>query len=153
MFPAAIEQRKDDILQNHEATQSLAAFQKYGSDQPTAAPSAGRVNPPGGGFFSGVLTALTCVAVRLPEDIFHKHCHDGGGGRPCRAPFEQWNRTGSARRLSFRCGSLTACMETREGAWLPAQFLSPARGCHFLFGAQEARLKGSGCGWLASCAT
>lgn len=92
LFPTAIEQRKDDILQNHEATQSLAAFQKYGSDQPTAAPSAGRVNPPGGGFFSGVLTALTCVAVRLPENIFHKHCHTTGEGRRlCRTPFEPWS--------------------------------------------------------------
>ncbi|KAM6423769.1 bifunctional apoptosis regulator isoform 1-T2 [Liasis olivaceus] len=65
LFPVAVEQRKDDVLQNHEATRSLAAFQKYGSDQPTAAPSAGRMNAPAGGFFSGVLTALTCVAVVL----------------------------------------------------------------------------------------
>ncbi|XP_063171078.1 bifunctional apoptosis regulator [Candoia aspera] len=65
LFPVAIGQRKDDILRNYEATQSLAAFQKYGSDQPAVAPNARRMNPAGGGFFSGVLTALTCVAVVL----------------------------------------------------------------------------------------
>ncbi|KAJ7306037.1 hypothetical protein JRQ81_010403 [Phrynocephalus forsythii] len=65
LFPDAIEQRKADIQQNPEVSHSLAAFQKYGTDQMVAAPSVGRINPRGGGFFSGVLTALTCVAVVL----------------------------------------------------------------------------------------
>ncbi|XP_033022916.1 bifunctional apoptosis regulator [Lacerta agilis] len=65
LFPDAIKQRKDDIQQNSDASLSLDAFQKYGSDQTSAAPTAGRINPRGGGFFSGVLTALTCVAVVL----------------------------------------------------------------------------------------
>ncbi|XP_062999422.1 bifunctional apoptosis regulator [Elgaria multicarinata webbii] len=65
LFPDAIEQRKEDIHQSSDASHSLAAFQKYGSDQTPTAPHVGRVNPRGGGFFSGVLTALTCVAVVL----------------------------------------------------------------------------------------
>uniref|UniRef100_A0A670Z4C5 Bifunctional apoptosis regulator n=1 Tax=Pseudonaja textilis TaxID=8673 RepID=A0A670Z4C5_PSETE len=88
LFPAAIEQRKDNILQNHEVTQSLAAFQKYGSNQPTAAPSAGRVNPPGGGFFSGVLTALTCVAVVLLG--YHWSSRESEDGLLVRKPVAKW---------------------------------------------------------------
>uniref|UniRef100_A0ABM5F181 Bifunctional apoptosis regulator-like isoform X1 n=1 Tax=Pogona vitticeps TaxID=103695 RepID=A0ABM5F181_9SAUR len=65
LFPDAIKQRKADIQQNPDVSHSLAAFQKYGTDQTLATPSVGRMNPRGGGFFSGVLTALTCVAVVL----------------------------------------------------------------------------------------
>ncbi|XP_015265397.1 PREDICTED: bifunctional apoptosis regulator [Gekko japonicus] len=65
LFPDATEQRKDDVQQNPDVSRSLAAFQKYGSDQASAAPNAGRTDPRGRGFFSGVLTALSCVAVVL----------------------------------------------------------------------------------------
>ncbi|KFQ18142.1 PREDICTED: bifunctional apoptosis regulator [Merops nubicus] len=65
LFSDAIEQRKEDIQQNSDVAHSLAAFQKYGNDQMPTVPNAGRMNPQGGGFFSGVLTALTCVAVLL----------------------------------------------------------------------------------------
>lgn len=63
LFSDAIEQRKEDIQQNSDVARSLATFQKYGSDQIPTVPNTGRINPRGGGFFSGVLTALTCVAV------------------------------------------------------------------------------------------
>lgn len=64
LFPDAIKMRLEDIQQNNDIVQSLAAFQKYGNDQISLAPNAGRVNQQrGGGFFSGVLTALTGVAV------------------------------------------------------------------------------------------
>ncbi|KAF6123238.1 bifunctional apoptosis regulator [Phyllostomus discolor] len=66
LFPDAIRMRFEDIQQNNDIAQSLAAFQKYGNDQIPVAPNAGRVNQQrGGGFFSGVLTALTGVAVVL----------------------------------------------------------------------------------------
>ncbi|NXS08362.1 BFAR regulator, partial [Neodrepanis coruscans] len=65
LFPEAIGQRKEDIQQNSDAARSLATFQKDGNDQTPTAPDTGRENPGGGGFFSGVLTALTCVAVVL----------------------------------------------------------------------------------------
>lgn len=66
LFPDAIRMRLEDIEQNNDIVQSLAAFQKYGNDQIPLAPNTGRVNQlRGGGFFSGVLTALTGVAVVL----------------------------------------------------------------------------------------
>uniref|UniRef100_A0A9L0TI75 Bifunctional apoptosis regulator n=1 Tax=Equus caballus TaxID=9796 RepID=A0A9L0TI75_HORSE len=66
LFPDAIRMRFEDIQQNNDIVQSLAAFQKYGNDQIPLAPNTGRVNQQrGGGFFSGVLTALTGVAVVL----------------------------------------------------------------------------------------
>ncbi|XP_062956075.1 bifunctional apoptosis regulator isoform X3 [Cynocephalus volans] len=66
LFPDAIRMRFEDIQQNTDIVQSLAAFQKYGSDQIPVASNTGRVNQQrGGGFFSGVLTALTGVAVVL----------------------------------------------------------------------------------------
>lgn len=66
LFPDAIRMRIEDIQQNNDIVQSLAAFQKYGSDQSPVTASTGRVNQQrGGGFFSGVLTALTGVAVSL----------------------------------------------------------------------------------------
>ncbi|OXB82704.1 UNVERIFIED_CONTAM: hypothetical protein H355_000402 [Colinus virginianus] len=63
LFSDAIEQRKEDIQQNSDVARSLATFQKYGNDQISTAPNTGRFDPRGRGFFSGVLTALTCVAV------------------------------------------------------------------------------------------
>ncbi|OXB56146.1 hypothetical protein ASZ78_005084 [Callipepla squamata] len=65
LFSDAIEQRKEDIQQNSDVARSLATFQKYGNDQISTAPNTGRFDPRGRGFFSGVLTALTCVAVVL----------------------------------------------------------------------------------------
>nr|KAF6354354.1 bifunctional apoptosis regulator [Myotis myotis] len=66
LFPDAVRMRLEDVQQNNDIVQSLAAFQKYGNDQISLAPNAGRVNQQrGGGFFSGVLSALTGVAVVL----------------------------------------------------------------------------------------
>ncbi|XP_038618738.1 bifunctional apoptosis regulator [Tachyglossus aculeatus] len=66
LFPDAIKQRIEDIQQNSDVVHSLAAFQKYGNNQISVAPNSGRANQQrGGGFFSGVLTALTGVAVVL----------------------------------------------------------------------------------------
>ncbi|XP_053413650.1 bifunctional apoptosis regulator isoform X6 [Nycticebus coucang] len=66
LFPDAIRMRFEDIEQNNDIVQSLSAFQKYGNDQIPLASNTGRVNQQrGGGFFSGVLTALTGVAVVL----------------------------------------------------------------------------------------
>ncbi|KAM4698049.1 bifunctional apoptosis regulator [Rhinophrynus dorsalis] len=66
LFPDAIQQKYKDIEQNSEISQTLQAFHKYGNDQNQTSPNGGQANPQrGGGFFSGVLTALTCVAVVL----------------------------------------------------------------------------------------
>eukprot|EP00075_Anas_platyrhynchos_P035418 XP_027324671.1 bifunctional apoptosis regulator-like [Anas platyrhynchos] len=71
LFSDAIEQRKEDIQQNSDVARSLTTFQKYGNDQISTAPNTGRINPRGGGFFSGVLTALTGVAVSFVGMVFH----------------------------------------------------------------------------------
>lgn len=66
LFPDAIRMRFEDIQQNNDIVQSLAAFQKLGNDHTPSAPHTGRGNQHrGGGFYSGVLTALTGVAVVL----------------------------------------------------------------------------------------
>lgn len=70
LFSDAIEQRKEDIQQNSDVVRSLATFRKYGNDQISTAPNMGRINPRGRGFFSGVLTALTCVAVSFIWMVF-----------------------------------------------------------------------------------
>ncbi|KAK2097544.1 hypothetical protein P7K49_022995 [Saguinus oedipus] len=43
LFPDAIRMRLEDIQQNNDIVQSLAAFQKYGNDQIPLAPNTGRV--------------------------------------------------------------------------------------------------------------
>lgn len=81
LFPDAIKMRVEDIQQNKDAVQSLTAFQKYGNDQSPLAPSTGRVNPQRrGGFFSGVLTALTGVAVILL--VYHWRSRESEHGLP-----------------------------------------------------------------------
>ncbi|XP_053550267.1 bifunctional apoptosis regulator isoform X2 [Bombina bombina] len=66
LFPDTIQQKYEDIEQNNEIKQSLQAFQKYGNEQNQVLSGERRVNAQrGGGFFSGVLTALTAVAVVL----------------------------------------------------------------------------------------
>lgn len=69
LFSDAIEQRKEDIRQDSDVARSLATFQKHGNDQMPTVPNTGRINPQGG-FFSGVLTALTCVAVSFIWLVF-----------------------------------------------------------------------------------
>lgn len=71
LFPDAIRMRFEDIQQNNDIVQSLAAFQKFGNDQTPSAPHTGRGNQHrGGGFYSGVLTALTGVAVSGCPTVF-----------------------------------------------------------------------------------
>ncbi|XP_069503886.1 bifunctional apoptosis regulator isoform X2 [Ambystoma mexicanum] len=66
LFPDAMKHRNEEIQQNSDIAHSLLAFHKYGNDQIQATPNLGRANRQrGGGFFSGVLTALTAVAVVL----------------------------------------------------------------------------------------
>ncbi|XP_008565692.1 PREDICTED: bifunctional apoptosis regulator-like [Galeopterus variegatus] len=66
LFPDSIRMRFEDIQQNNDIVQSLAAFQKYGNDLIPVVSNTGQMNQlREGGFFSGVLTALTGVAVVL----------------------------------------------------------------------------------------
>nr|XP_033770981.1 bifunctional apoptosis regulator [Geotrypetes seraphini]XP_033770982.1 bifunctional apoptosis regulator [Geotrypetes seraphini]XP_033770983.1 bifunctional apoptosis regulator [Geotrypetes seraphini] len=67
LFPDAIQKRKDDIQRDCDITQSLLTFQKFGNGLTQVTPSTEGVNQQQqvGGFFSGVLSALTGVAVVL----------------------------------------------------------------------------------------
>lgn len=81
--------RVEDIQQNNDVVQSLAAFQKYGNDQSPLAPSTGRVNQQrGGGFFSGVLTALTGVAVILL--VYHWRSRESEHGLLVQKAADRW---------------------------------------------------------------
>ncbi|XP_036377711.1 bifunctional apoptosis regulator-like [Megalops cyprinoides] len=64
LFSDVVQRRQEEIQANPKIAHSLLAFQRHGDEQ------ASRGTTPvgqrrGGGFFSGVLTALNCVAVML----------------------------------------------------------------------------------------
>ncbi|MGH0114756.1 UNVERIFIED_CONTAM: hypothetical protein FKN15_046551 [Acipenser sinensis] len=66
LFPEVVVERRGGGDSSPRIVQSLCAFQRYGDDQASQGlnPLSGH-RPRGSGFFSGVLTALTCVAVVL----------------------------------------------------------------------------------------
>lgn len=89
LFPDIIKEKNDEILQNIDIAQSLQAFHKYGNDQVQAAPNHGRDNlQRGGGFFSGVLTALTAVAVVLL--VYHWSSRESEHDLLVHKPVEKW---------------------------------------------------------------
>lgn len=63
LFPDDVRRRQEETQSNLKISSSLSAFQKYGNEQSTRPLNHTREWRRGGGFFSGVLTALTCVAV------------------------------------------------------------------------------------------
>ncbi|KAE8579792.1 hypothetical protein XENTR_v10024184 [Xenopus tropicalis] len=65
LFPDAIQQKYKDVEGNHEIIHALQAFNNYGNEQNQTSTGMQGNQPRGGGFFSGVLTALTSVAVVL----------------------------------------------------------------------------------------
>ncbi|XP_066545601.1 bifunctional apoptosis regulator isoform X2 [Amia ocellicauda] len=64
-FPGDVRRRREEIQLNPKITRSLQAFRKYGEEQASRGARLSGPRVQGGGFFSGVLTALTCVAVML----------------------------------------------------------------------------------------
>lgn len=62
-FSEVVHRRKEEIQTNPKIAQSLLAFQRYGDEQASRGALSTGQRRGGGGFFSGVLTALTCVAV------------------------------------------------------------------------------------------
>ncbi|XP_028328791.1 bifunctional apoptosis regulator-like isoform X2 [Gouania willdenowi] len=68
LFGEVVNRRKSEIDSNLQISQSLYAFQRYGNNL-------GRMRKNHRGFFSGVLTALTCVAVV----VLVYHWSSGGG--------------------------------------------------------------------------
>ncbi|XP_034782505.1 bifunctional apoptosis regulator-like isoform X2 [Acipenser ruthenus] len=66
LFPQVVVERRGEVDSSPRIVQSLSAFQRYGEDQASQGlnPLSGH-RPRGSSFFSGVLAALTCVAVVL----------------------------------------------------------------------------------------
>ncbi|XP_069066533.1 bifunctional apoptosis regulator isoform X2 [Pleurodeles waltl] len=89
LFPDIIKERNDEIQQNPDIAHSLQAFHKFGNDQVQTAPNRGRANQQrGGGFFSGVLTALTAVAVVLL--VYHWSSRESEHDLLVHKPVEKW---------------------------------------------------------------
>ncbi|KAM8933721.1 bifunctional apoptosis regulator isoform 2-T2 [Pelodytes ibericus] len=89
LFPDAIQQKYQDIVQNRDITQTLQAFNKYGNDQNQISSSGVRANQQrGGGFFSGVLTALTGVAVVLL--VYHWSSRESEHDLLVHKPVSKW---------------------------------------------------------------
>ncbi|XP_006637034.3 bifunctional apoptosis regulator [Lepisosteus oculatus] len=65
LFPDVVLKRREEIQVNPSVSHALLAFQRYGDEQAARGVAMSGSQPQGGGFFSGVLTALTCVAVVL----------------------------------------------------------------------------------------
>lgn len=65
LFSEIVERRKTEIQNNKKIFKSLQAFQRYGDEQALRSAPRTSQRRGTGGFFSGVLTALTCVAVLL----------------------------------------------------------------------------------------
>ncbi|KAJ8246482.1 hypothetical protein GJAV_G00268310 [Gymnothorax javanicus] len=65
LFSDAVRRRLEEIQTNPKVVQSLLAFQRYGAEHASRGAVSTGQRRGGGGFFSGVLTALTCVAVML----------------------------------------------------------------------------------------
>ncbi|XP_006009664.1 bifunctional apoptosis regulator [Latimeria chalumnae] len=88
LFPDIIKQRRDELDRSTKIFHSLAAFQEYGNDQLSRHPSTTRVNRQRGGFFSGVLTALTSVAVVLL--VYHWNSRESEQDLLVHKPVAKW---------------------------------------------------------------
>ncbi|XP_067115187.1 bifunctional apoptosis regulator-like isoform X2 [Osmerus mordax] len=89
LFSEVVERRRAEIQNNPKISQSLLAFQRYGEEQ--ASRSVPRSSQPrgAGGFFSGVLTALSCVAVLLLG--YHWSIGEGEGEELVAKAISRWS--------------------------------------------------------------
>uniref|UniRef100_A0AAZ3QW62 Bifunctional apoptosis regulator n=1 Tax=Oncorhynchus tshawytscha TaxID=74940 RepID=A0AAZ3QW62_ONCTS len=87
LFSEVVGRRRAEIQGNPKISQSLLAFQRYGDQAargiPKTSPGRGA-----GGFFSGVLTALTCVAVMFL--VYHWSSGDGVHDLLVSKPVSKW---------------------------------------------------------------
>ncbi|XP_077131290.1 bifunctional apoptosis regulator isoform X1 [Ranitomeya variabilis] len=90
LFPDTIKEKYEDIEQSTEIARALQAFNKYGNDQNQSSSREGRANQQrgGGGFFSGVLTALTGVAVVLL--VYHWSSRESEHDLLVHKPVSKW---------------------------------------------------------------
>ncbi|XP_041133551.1 bifunctional apoptosis regulator-like isoform X2 [Polyodon spathula] len=89
LFPQVVVKRRGEVDSSPRIVQSLSAFQRYGIDQASRGlnPLSGHWQR-GAGFFSGVLTALTCVAVMLL--VYHWSSRDVEQDLLLRKPATKW---------------------------------------------------------------
>ncbi|XP_043945349.1 bifunctional apoptosis regulator [Protopterus annectens] len=85
LFPDETKRRTAEIQQDADILSSLNAFQKYGTKQAFRGTSGQR----GGGFFSGVLTALTGVAVVFL--VYHWSSRESEQDLLVHKPVSKWN--------------------------------------------------------------
>uniref|UniRef100_A0A673ZX45 Bifunctional apoptosis regulator n=1 Tax=Salmo trutta TaxID=8032 RepID=A0A673ZX45_SALTR len=87
LFSEVVGRRRAEIQGNPKVSQSLLAFQRYGDQAargiPKTSPGRGA-----GGFFSGVLTVLTCVAVMFL--VYHWSSGDGVHDLLVSKPVSKW---------------------------------------------------------------
>ncbi|XP_068100834.1 bifunctional apoptosis regulator isoform X2 [Hyperolius riggenbachi] len=89
LFPDAIKEKYEDLEQNSDIARALQAFNRFGNEQNQTSPRPGRAaNRGGGGFFSGVLTALTGVAVVLL--VYHWSSRESEHDLLVHKPVSKW---------------------------------------------------------------
>ncbi|XP_028977946.2 bifunctional apoptosis regulator [Esox lucius] len=88
LFQDVVERRRAEIHGNPKTSQCLLAFQRYGDEQIARGPTRNSPRRGAGGFFSGVLTALTCVAVVLL--VYHWSSGDGVHDLLVSKPVSKW---------------------------------------------------------------
>ncbi|XP_012677967.1 bifunctional apoptosis regulator [Clupea harengus] len=89
LFPGAVLQRREQIHANPRVSHSVLAFQRHGDEQANRGVAAGGQRRGAGGFFSGVLTALTAVAVMLL--VYHWSSGEGVQELLVSKPVSNWS--------------------------------------------------------------
>ncbi|XP_076144685.1 bifunctional apoptosis regulator-like [Alosa pseudoharengus] len=90
LFPDAVSQRREQIHGNPRVSHSVLAFQRHGDEQANrGTAAAGGQRRAAGGFFSGVLTALTAVAVMLL--VYHWSSREGVQELLVSKPVSSWS--------------------------------------------------------------
>ncbi|XP_041959602.1 bifunctional apoptosis regulator-like [Alosa sapidissima] len=90
LFPDAVSQRREQIHGNPRVSHSVLAFQRHGDEQANRGTAvAGGQRRAAGGFFSGVLTALTAVAVMLL--VYHWSSREGVQELLVSKPVSSWS--------------------------------------------------------------
>ncbi|KAJ8001391.1 hypothetical protein DPEC_G00169030 [Dallia pectoralis] len=88
LFQDVVGRRRAEIHGNPKTSQSLLDFQRFGDEQMARGSTRNSPQRGAGGFFSGVLTALTCVAVVLL--VYHWSSGDGVHDLLVSKPVSKW---------------------------------------------------------------
>ncbi|XP_028828120.1 bifunctional apoptosis regulator-like isoform X2 [Denticeps clupeoides] len=89
LFQDVVRRRREDIQANPRIAHSLLAFQRHGDEQAGRGAGSRSLRRGAGSFFSGVLTALTGVAVMLL--VYHWSSRDGEHDLLVRKAISKWS--------------------------------------------------------------